>query len=286
MTTKDVPSDLPQTFDQHHERIKRLRLMRGIAVHQLAEMIGISGSYIYLIESGDKIPDEDIARKLARALEDDERLYLAWVRASKPRKPQEALSADAEYAAMVQDGTIEVKMVASDQISFEPASPPVRSPNMRMSDFSAGSDVLRVPIIPIGTDPASSKVEVLDYVSLQTDVIPAKDRSRIVKPFAYRVTGEAVRRVHRTLQEGDVVVISREPGEVEREEIYAVRFEGRIVLSRIMDKGGAIVLFSDEGTSDIDVVHSSGRRSPLAGRVVASIRPYQYTVLTSAPRKK
>jgi transcriptional regulator with XRE-family HTH domain len=50
---------------------------------ELAQRAGISASYVSLIEKGAKVPDEDVAASLARALEDDEGLFRAWARASR-----------------------------------------------------------------------------------------------------------------------------------------------------------------------------------------------------------
>ena len=60
---------------------------------------------------------------------------------------------------------------------------------------------------------------------------------RLERPFAYRLSAEGAKRVNRTLKPGDYAIISREPGELERQEIYAVREPERIVLSRVFEKG-------------------------------------------------
>jgi transcriptional regulator with XRE-family HTH domain len=50
---------------------------------EVAQRAGISTSYVSLIETGAKVPDEEVAASLARALEDDEALYRAWARAAR-----------------------------------------------------------------------------------------------------------------------------------------------------------------------------------------------------------
>jgi transcriptional regulator with XRE-family HTH domain len=65
-----------------HERVRRRREERGIPGYVLAQRLGISPSYVSLIESGKKVPGEDIARRMAEALDDDVELYAAWAHAS------------------------------------------------------------------------------------------------------------------------------------------------------------------------------------------------------------
>jgi transcriptional regulator with XRE-family HTH domain len=50
---------------------------------EVAQRAGISTSYVSLIENGAKVPDQEVAASLARALEDDEALYRAWARAAR-----------------------------------------------------------------------------------------------------------------------------------------------------------------------------------------------------------
>ena len=62
-------------------RMRRRRLQLGLTGTGLAQRAGISTSYVSLIETGAKVPEEDVAAGLARALDDDEALYRAWARA-------------------------------------------------------------------------------------------------------------------------------------------------------------------------------------------------------------
>ena len=56
-------------------RIRARRSQLGLTGVELAQRSGISPSYVSLIESGAKVPDEDVAADLARVLDDDEDLY-------------------------------------------------------------------------------------------------------------------------------------------------------------------------------------------------------------------
>ena len=63
-----------------HERIRNRREDRGMAAYVLARKAGVSPSYISLIETGAKVPTEEVAETIARVLEDDPDLYRAWAR--------------------------------------------------------------------------------------------------------------------------------------------------------------------------------------------------------------
>ena len=53
------------------ERIRNRREARGLAAYALAARVGISPSYLSLIESGSKVPSDEIAARIAMALDDD-----------------------------------------------------------------------------------------------------------------------------------------------------------------------------------------------------------------------
>ena len=52
-------------------RMRRRRAQLGLTGTELAQRAGISTSYVSLIETGAKVPEEDVASGLARALDDD-----------------------------------------------------------------------------------------------------------------------------------------------------------------------------------------------------------------------
>ena len=131
-----------------------------------------------------------------------------------------------------------------------------------------------MPIYSEGTDPASRNPEIIGQVCPKRGLLPLK--ARLVRPFAYRLSGDGVRRVWKTLKEGDTVVITQEPGPVISEEIYAVRHGDKVILSKVLEKGTALLLLSDEGQAHIEMLpapRQGGIHTLLAGRVVASIRP-------------
>jgi transcriptional regulator with XRE-family HTH domain len=292
-----IPDEgLPHSVDRHPDRIRQMRLKRGMSVEELARETGrtgtrepISASYIYLIESGKKIPEEDNALKLARALGDDERLYKEWVNANKAEKQQDALEAAARYEALAKGANVEVKVADTDHIVFGSLPRPgefrkTPSGSRLRRDVEEERYLPPVPVYAEGTDPAAAGAEELSTVNLKCGVLPLNER--IADPFAYRLSPDGVARVRGTLQEGDTVIITRDPGPIVAEEIYAVRHEGTIVLSRVLDRGSALLLLSDEGPDKIEMIsvpRQGGIRSLLVGRVVAAIRPYHYAVVS--PKK-
>jgi transcriptional regulator with XRE-family HTH domain len=91
--------------------MKARRDRLGINSAELAERAGISASYVSLIEKGAKVPDEEVAASLARALDDDEALYRGWSRASRLglEKLQllsrlEAIAQTPAYVSLVESG--------------------------------------------------------------------------------------------------------------------------------------------------------------------------------------
>jgi transcriptional regulator with XRE-family HTH domain len=75
-----------------HERIRRRRLSLALTGQELAERAGVSPPYISLIEKGVKIPSEDVADAIARALGDDPELYRAWAQSYRLEDVESAWS--------------------------------------------------------------------------------------------------------------------------------------------------------------------------------------------------
>jgi transcriptional regulator with XRE-family HTH domain len=69
-----------QRLPSLNARIRMKRTQLGLTGAELAQRADISPSYVSLIEKGAKVPDEDVAARIARALRDDEDLYRAWAR--------------------------------------------------------------------------------------------------------------------------------------------------------------------------------------------------------------
>jgi len=70
--------------------LRRLREKRGLTVRDLATRCGLrptSASYISQLEAGTKGPNPGLARRLAEALHDDPRIFLAWAALSRRSDP-------------------------------------------------------------------------------------------------------------------------------------------------------------------------------------------------------
>ncbi len=66
-------------------RVRKRREARGITGADLARRVGVSPAYVSQIENGLRVPDVPVAVRIARALEDDDALYVAWSRDHKAR---------------------------------------------------------------------------------------------------------------------------------------------------------------------------------------------------------
>jgi transcriptional regulator with XRE-family HTH domain len=267
------------------DELVRGRQARGQSIRQFAQELGVSATFVSLVEAGKKTPGEDLAARWAELLGINPRVFLAWIR-SRPREDvQAALQGSAEYRYVLEDPNVQVRVAGFDQIGFEPATPqgkPRRTQEAK-SPASTREGVLRVPLIREGSDP-STEPEPLDYVTVQEELLRGE---RLVRPFAYRLSTQGVLRVFRTLQAGDYAIVSRESGPPDRREIYAVRVRNRIVLGRVMERGSDILLLlSDQGEAEIEALRAEGgkARSLIVGRVVAAIRPLHYSVVKPTGR--
>lgn len=66
--SQQAPEPLAATPDPIHPGLDQLRSLRegkGIAIEALARTVGISPSYLAMIESGERLPDAAIRRSLA-----------------------------------------------------------------------------------------------------------------------------------------------------------------------------------------------------------------------------
>jgi transcriptional regulator with XRE-family HTH domain len=85
------------------ERIRNRRNRLGMTGAELAKRIGVSPSYVSLIESGAKIPSASVAEKIARALRDSPDLYRAWVLSSRQGGWRQALRSSRYWRAYSTD---------------------------------------------------------------------------------------------------------------------------------------------------------------------------------------
>jgi len=207
----------------------------------------VSASYVCLIESGRKVPDEPIAVALARALEDDSTLYSAWVRARKRSDLRTALSA----AETLREWLASPANSPSAEVRGASDAPP------RGHAMTAPSARLRVPVIPEGVDPGPGvrpSCEVLEWRRLDADALSSEYRARLDRPFAYRLSEQGARRVRDRFHAGDHVIVLRGFVPPTPEEVYAVRDGDRVLLSRILWNGTLLLLRPSEGQNDFAVL--------------------------------
>jgi len=90
------------------------------------------------------------------------------------------------------------------------------------------------------------------------------------RPFAYRLTQTATSRVEGLLPDRGVAVFTSRVLPVVPHEIYAVRHDGRVVLSRVMWNGRELMLLPAPGGSDFIVLPAASEQEVaalIAGRV-------------------
>ena len=281
-----VPGDVrsrpeSQPPDPLARRLRDLRLWRGMTLKQLAvratlalgsaapfspdarRSSSVSVSYLSLIENGHKVPDEPIAVALAEALGEDARLLRAWVRARKRSDLDQAISAAETLRHLVarpdERGGGESLGEARRLPGLEPAATPTAIVLGATASSTAASGVrLRLPVIPEGADPGGGirpECEILEWRRLDAELLPADYRRRLDRPFAMRPGSSGARRV-RAFRPGDYVVVLRDFLPLTRDDAYAVRQGGRVVLSRVIWNGRSLLLLPADAESDFELVEA------------------------------
>lgn len=290
----DFTSSLPL-----HARIRIRREAQGLTGQDLAERAGVSPSYISLIEKGVKVPGEEVAEAIARALGDDPELYRAWARAGRH---DDWLSAYRDMTRAVEyssDPTARRRIISGEDLEFggEAVTAPTaqakserpalgaRGIAARLFRTSRGKPaesevaappLVEVPVLREGDDPGDGTTI---PASAPIDVLRLDPRmlggTRPVRPFAYRVGPDGAPRVRGELRPGDWAVLTSRAGRIHSGAVYAVRLRGRVVLSRAAVKGNALLLPPSEGRSDFELLEIDRPETltkVVAGRMVLSIR--------------
>jgi transcriptional regulator with XRE-family HTH domain len=276
-----------------HRRVRRRRRQLGLTGSELAERAGISASYVSLIETGVRVPDEEVAAGIARALDDDEALYRAWARAARLGTHDLALLNELEqiarnpaYASLVESGEELPRLTA--------AAPGLREPEESASDdlarrlrevafnvspaprgwkaVEAAPAAVGVPVLAPGEDPEALLREshARDRLVLDRRLIGAHDENEL---FACEVTA-AMTRLRGIAAPGDRIVFraGARPG---ADRIAAVRTPAGLVLARALVKDASLLLLPGEGGSDFDTIslsRPSSLREVVAGVHVLLIR--------------
>ena len=267
-----------------HTRMRRRRSQLGLTGTDLARRAGISTSYVSLIETGAKIPEEDVAASLARALHDDEALYRAWARAARLGfhdlallNELEAISRTPAYVSLVESGEELPRLEAPP----EPAGVTLpagdlaarlrevasrlgpealaarrsgRRPSPKVAADAEPPAAVAIPVLSAGTDPADLEGPRArsdgDRLLLDRRLLEGHDAQQL---FAYEVTPAATKHLRGVAAPGDRIVFQRR-GAVTPDRICAIRTGKGIVLARALVKEGALLLLPGEGEVDFESV--------------------------------
>ena len=224
-------------------RIRSRRLALGWSLKRLSEATGgLAPSFLFNIETMRKVPSEDVAARIARALEDGdhEATYRAWARA-KSRGRLGRIDHEALLAAWEQlrHPFAEPAGDAAPAPGRSPAPEPPREVSR-----------LRVPVLAMPVDPGDGvrppAERIINTLSLDPaiyghDAALARERfARLRRPFAFPLAREQAARAG--LPEGYLALVSRESGAEPLERaVYVVRCDGRLeVVPGAALAGGAI----------------------------------------------
>lgn len=286
-----------------HERIRRRREERDIPAYVLAKRLNISPSYVSLIESGKKVPSEDIARRIAEALDDDVEIYVAWAHSAgiddidsyaerllrlRRYSSDPTLRRRLGSGEDIEDGAPVGAMTVGASRSIIPEL--LRSTMGRWTHGTkeaakhraaegraraAPPGLTEVPFLEEGADPAAPADErrvAGRPLQLDARLFAEEDLGRL---FAYRATRDMASRAGGSVHPGDWVILTSRVEPHEPQSIFAVRTQGRIVLSRVLFKGPSLLLLPPPGKSDFEIVELQRDEElsrVLAGRVLMSIR--------------
>ena len=278
------------------QRREALRL----TVREVAVKVGLrasSASYLSQIESGAKTPHAALALRLADALGDDPRIYLAWAATGKRSDPVETARAvrllaetlgHPRYAELAAEGRIGSwpsqcePTGTSAQVAAAGAAPerlaqaePITGSLERYRD-ALGGELPGIPRAPLATEVPQAKILVPEIeegadpgegARAGPDVravhrIAADSLAGIeplVRPFAFLLSSAGVRRVDDVLAAGDLAIVSRKRWPRERFALHAVRLSGHLVLRRVLWNGRQLLLLPGRDGSDFIVLDATDR---------------------------
>jgi transcriptional regulator with XRE-family HTH domain len=295
--------------------LRQRRRELGMSIYDLAAKVGKTPSFISLIENGKQVPDLETIERIAKSLGLDQRMLKAWVEVrrsrdatatiraaheltdllgmseaatlpapSSPPPPQLASSTPAQMRALSAplSARLEAPHGLFDRVKGAFARSPAPAAAMpASSEEEIRAHQMKVPVVAEGTEPGhpdEQRAHPRRPLWLDLRLLPPRDKLR--QPFAFRVGRENARRMRGQLQRGDYVVITRgewtaEPESFVRDEIYAVRVEGRVVLSQVAWSDGRLVLLPPSGRGEFRFLEAKnfgelGRL--LAGKVVTVVR--------------
>ncbi len=252
-------------------RIRTLRMSQGLSYKRLSEAAGgLATSFLFNIEHGRKVPGEDVAARIARALGDGayEQLYRAWARVKSRGR-----NGRADHEAMLSAWE---RLRAGFAVSDAGATAAAVHPLPATGEPEAGRDAgrLRVPVLAAATDPGDGvrpgTESVVNTLSLDPslyghDAAQARERfSRLRRPFAFALDATQAARVP-GLPAGYLAVVTREPFEdAASDAAWVVRANGRLeVVPGSAFRGGA----PPESLRETGLSDPHALRAALVGRI-------------------
>jgi transcriptional regulator with XRE-family HTH domain len=280
--------------------MRQRRETLGLTVREVAHKVGLrpsSASYLSQIESGAKTPHAALALRLADALGDDPRIYLAWAATGKRSDPVETARAvqllaetlgHPRYAELVAEGrsgpwTSQGEPLGTPVQAAVASAPPDRleqaqpiSGSQEHSRDALVRELPGIPRMPLAVEVPQAKILVPEFeegadpgegARVGPDVravhrIAAGSLAGIeppVRPFAFRISSAGARRVDDVLAAGDLAIVSRRSWPLEGLALHAVRLSGHLVLSRVLWNGRQLLLLPGRDGSDFIVLDAPDR---------------------------
>ena len=230
----------PATEDPVANRIRTRRLALGWSLKKLSEATGgLAPSFLFNIENSRKVPSEEVAARIAHAIDDTahEATYRAWARA-KSRGRTGRIDHDA--------------MLSAWELLRNPFGEPTTPGAAPVTPTGESRDAgrLRVPVLATASDPGDGVRPIpeqvintlsLDPLSYGHDAEQARERySRMRRPFAFPLADEQAARAG--LMGSTLAVVTRDEAVTpDPRAAYVVRVDGRLeVVSGSVYAGGAI----------------------------------------------
>lgn len=246
----------PPAVDPVAARIRGRRLALGWSLKRLSEAAGgLAPSFLFNIENGRKVPSEEVAVRIARALEDDahEATYRAWALAKSRGRAIRRNHLELQAAwdllrtpfgepALPYGESLDEPHHDSEAARNALAAAAEAGPIVRMAPDAREATRLSVPVLAAGADPGDGvrppaglvvNTLKLDPTVWGRDAVRAREHfARLRRPFAFVVDGLQATRSPR-LVAGYIAVVTRdaaavEDGTLRPDEAYVVRVNGRL----------------------------------------------------------
>ena len=266
-TSTDAPS-ATAAADPVAGRIRERRLALGWSLKTLSEHAGgLAPSFLFNIENGRKVPSEDVAARIAQALDDSawESTYRAWAlvksRGRIGRRDHDELARAWE-------------LLRTPFGESSPATSPVAPAVPRVE--SGDATRLSVPVLATGVDPGDGvrppAERVLNTLKLDPsmwgrDAGRARERLvRLRRPFAFALDAGMAAHTPRLLA-GYLAIVTRdagaqEDGTVRPDEAYVVRVGGRLEVA-----SGAVLRGEQPAIASLEALSPAARREAVIGRI-------------------